>query len=415
MPHPLARDLDHVLSHTKGVWEPLRGKSVFITGGTGFVGTWLTESLLWANDSLRLDVNLTILTRNPDAFRSRSPHLAGHPSVSLLAGDVSKFTFPRGTFPFIVHAATARQFEPTQVSPAGAFDTDINGTRHVLDFAATHGTERLLFTSSGAVYGKQPPSITHVPEDYPGAPLTSEPNSVYGQAKRASEWLCGMYARQYGFTAVIARLFAFVGPHLPLDANFAVGNFIRDVLAGGPVRISGDGTPYRSYLYAADLAVWLWTLLVRGESAHPYNVGSGEALSIAELAEQVVASTKPDTPVEIARAANPGVPAARYVPSVERAKTELGLPPLISVKEGIRRTYEWHLSQANSGIAAAASGGTSPRVASLQPRSSNKSDKTAVRMRVADYIAKTVADRGIKQVFLVTGGGAMHLNDAFGR
>jgi len=82
------------------------------------------------------------------------------------------------------------------------------------------------------VYGKQPSALTHIPEDYNGAPGTHDLGSAYGQAKRVSEFMCSMYGRVYGFDAMIARLFAFVGPLLPLDANYAVGNFIRDVLKG---------------------------------------------------------------------------------------------------------------------------------------------------------------------------------------
>jgi len=145
----------------------------------------------------------------------------------------------------------------------------------------------------------------------------------------------------YGFDAVIARLFAFVGPLLPLDLNFAVGNFIRDAMAGGPVEIGGDGTPYRSYLYAADLAIWLWTLLLRGESGTPYNVGSDQEVTIAELARRVVNVVAPGAEIHIAQQAVPGVPALRYVPATARA-AGLGLRPWISLEEGIRRTSEWH-------------------------------------------------------------------------
>ena len=176
----------------------------------------------------------------------------------------------------------------------------------MLEFARTHGTRRLLFTSSGAMYGKQPPDLTHIPEDYAGAPSTMDLLSPYGQAKRTSEWMCAMYAAQYGFAALIARLFAFVGPHLPLDANFAVGNFIRDAMRGGPIRIAGDGTPYRSYLYAADLAIWLWTILLKGESCRPYNVGSAEEITIADLARTVAENVRPGIGIEIAAAAGPG-------------------------------------------------------------------------------------------------------------
>jgi dTDP-glucose 4,6-dehydratase len=153
--------------------------------------------------------------------------------------------------------------------------------------------------------------------------------------------LCSSYSSVYGFDALIARLFAFVGPYLPLDANYAVGNFIRDALAGGPVRIEGDGAPYRSYLYAADLAIWLWTILFRGASARPYNVGSPEAFSIADLAARVTAQIAPGAPIQIARPPAPGAPPSRYVPDMRRAETELGLRVWIPLEEGIRRTGEW--------------------------------------------------------------------------
>lgn len=341
MENPLARDLDHVLSHTEGLWEQVRGERFFLTGGTGFVGTWLTESLLWANRRLSLGVSAVLLTRNPEAFRRRSPHLAGDPAVSLWAGDGSTFAAPDGSFPLVVHAATERYFPPDAANPASTLDRDLAATRRVLELARTHGTRRLLFTSSGAVYGKQPPDLSHIPEDYPGAPLPSDTSSAYGQGKRISEFLCACYSQVYSFDAVVARLFAFVGPYLPLNANYAVGNFIRDAMTGGPVRIDGDGTPYRSYLYAADMATWLWTLLLRGESGAAYNVGSPHEISIADLARCVSKVIAPGAEIQIAKQAVAGQPAARYVPAADRA-AGLGLYPWISLADGVQRTRDWH-------------------------------------------------------------------------
>jgi dTDP-glucose 4,6-dehydratase len=340
-------DLDHILEHAGDPLRTLAGARLFITGGTGFVGKWLVESLLWANDRLNLGVSAVLLTRHPDRFLAKSPHLAEHPAVRLLHGNVSNFEFPSGEFPYVIHAATEPHFDPSPQHPLGTFDPDIDGTRRVLEFARTHGVHRLLFTSSGAVYGKQPPDLTHVPEEYTGAPSTLDNCSAYGQVKRVSEFMCSMYARQYGFSALIARLFAFVGPHLPLDINFAIGNFIRDVLAGHAIRLNGDGTPYRSYLYAADLAIWLWTILVEGESAHPYNVGSPEAVTILDLARTVAPLTKPQTAIEIATQAQPAVRPTRYVPRTTRAEQELGLHNRIRVAEGIRRTFNWHKRNAD--------------------------------------------------------------------
>jgi dTDP-glucose 4,6-dehydratase len=195
-------------------------------------------------------------------------------------------------------------------------------------------------TSSGAVYGRQPPDLSHTPEEYPGAPDALDPYSAYAEGKRVAETMAAVYHRRYGLPVKIARGFAFIGPYLPLDAHFAAGNFLRDGLRGGPVRIGGDGTPYRSYLYAADLAVWLWTLLFRGEPCRPYNVGGEEAVSIAELASCVAVYF--GVGVQIARAAVPGRPAERYVPSTRRAREELGLAEWISLPDAVARTARWH-------------------------------------------------------------------------
>lgn len=339
--HPLADDLNFILEHSGDVWESLRDQQIFVTGGTGFIGTWLMESFVWANDKLNLNARAVLLTRNPDAFRRKAPHAARHPSIHLHPGEAASFEFPDGVFPFVIHGATEPHIPSTPEEPTANFDLDLRATRRALDFARTHGTKKFLFTSSGKAYGNQPWEMTNVPEDYPGAPLTVDLTAPYGQAKHASEFICAMYGRQFGFTTVLTRLFAFAGPHLPLDLNFAIGNFVRDVLAGGPVRIDADGTPYRSYLYAAEMAIWMWTLLVRGES-RVYNVGSGEGLTIAELARRVVENTVPGTPIEIARKPVPGAPPSRYVPAVDRVGQELGLRQILPLDEQIRRMYAWN-------------------------------------------------------------------------
>ena len=224
-------------------------------------------------------------------------------------------------------------------------DATVQGTRRTLDFAKVCGARNFLLTSSGAVYGPQPPELTHVSEEFNGGPDVTRFQSAYAEGKRMSELLCAIHAHQTGLQVKIARCFAFVGPHLPLDAHFAIGNFIRDAMKGGPIKIGGDGTPFRSYLYAGDLMVWLWTILLRGMSNRPYNVGSPRNLTIAELAEIVAKSLTKDVKVEIARKPVPGQPPARYVPATTRAETELNLAEWTSLSEGIRRTAQWHQIQ----------------------------------------------------------------------
>ena len=334
----LARDLDHVLDHTRELWEDLRGERLFITGGTGFFGCWLLESLLRAEERLHLGVEAVVLTRDPDAFRGKAPHLGGHPSVSLQLGNVRSFEFPAGTFSHVIHAATDANAQLNDEKPLLMLDTIVEGTRRALDLAIASGARRFLLTSSGAVYGKQPPEMTHVPEDYPGAPDPLDPRSAYGEGKRMAEHLCALYARSSSLEPKIARCFAFVGPYLPLDIHYAIGNFIRDGLRGGPIVVQGDGTPYRSYLYAADLAVWLWTILLRGKSCRPYNVGSEREINIGALAEVVSQAFTPKPQVRMMKPQMSGKSAERYVPSTQRAERELGLCQAVDLAEAIRRT-----------------------------------------------------------------------------
>lgn len=335
-PLPIA-DLDLILDHTRELWAEMRGQRILITGGTGFFGCWLVESFLHANRVLELGARATVPTRNPAAFGQKCPHLASDPAIELLAGDVRDFPFPEGEFRYVIHAAS----EVSAGQSGDSFDAIVRGTERVLQFAAAHGTRKLLLTSSGAVYGPQPAGITHLPEDYAGA-LSSSAGAGYAEGKRAAELLCARYGSAHGFECKIARCFAFVGPHLPLDGHFAIGNFIRDAMRGAAISIEGDGTPKRSYMYAADLAIWLWTMLFRAPALEPFNVGSEQAVSILELAQAVNAALGSKAGVRVAQKAVEGAPARQYVPDTAKAQRRLGLRFFVSMDEAIRRTAAWH-------------------------------------------------------------------------
>jgi nucleoside-diphosphate-sugar epimerase len=338
-------DLDHILNETRPLWEEMRNKRIFITGGTGFFGCWLLESFAHINRTLNLDAQAMVLTRDPTAFAMKCPHLAADPALDFLAGDVRSFSFPEGDFDYVIHAATEASGRQAAEKPLDMLTTIVDGTARVLNFAQTHATGKLLLTTSGAVYGKQPASLTHVPEDYLGGPDPLDPASVYAEGKRISELMCALQSRHSPIEIKIARCFAFVGPHLPLDTHFAIGNFIGDVLAGRPIRINGDGTPMRSYLYASDLAIWLWTMLFRSPDLIPVNVGSDDDLSILELARAVVQSLNAAVDIHVAKEAIPGADIARYVPSVDRARRLLGLNQTVDLQQAIRRTAAWYLAE----------------------------------------------------------------------
>jgi nucleoside-diphosphate-sugar epimerase len=331
-------DVNLILAQVPGrVWDALRGQRIFISGGTGFVGCWLLEALLAGHERIGLGLQLTVLTRDPGRFHARAPHLAAHPAVTLLAGDMAALDAVNGPFDTIIHAAT--DVANPGRDPVDVYNAIVRGAEQTLALAERAQARRYLLTSSGAVYGRQPTDCPNVPEDYAGAPDTALPGSAYGQAKRVAEWLTSCHGGRAGLATRIARCFAFLGPYLPLDAHFAVGNFIGDSLAERPVRVGGDGTPVRSYLYAADLAVWLLTILIDGD-ALPYNVGAEHAIALGDLA-RLTDATIGGAGVNIGTVPVPGRAPERYVPATGRARA-LGLREYTDLEAALRRTAAWH-------------------------------------------------------------------------
>jgi len=330
-------DMENISTGLASTVALLKGHRVLLTGGTGFFGKWLLRSFLRMRQSYGTDASLTVLSRDPKRFLDSCPEFVDQPGLDFIAGDVRSFTPPAGqTFDFVIHGATSASAKLDQNDPEEMYSVITDGTRHLLEFARRCDTRRLLYISSGAVYGMQPPTLSHVPETYEGVPTTA-----YGRGKKASEQLC-IDASTGRFECVIARPFAFVGPYLPLDAHFAIGNFIRDCLENRPIVIRGDGTPLRSYLYAADLAEWLWTLLLRGEHGRAYNIGSADDISIHDLACLVRECAGTQNEILVQKKAKAGVLPARYVPSVARVQQELGLTPRYVLSDAIRRTLAWH-------------------------------------------------------------------------
>ena len=331
------QDLDAIFTRLADDWPKLAGKRIFVTGGTGFIGRWMLEALRDADLRLGLGVAVTVLTRSPAAFAAKCPHLAGHPGFRFVAGDVLTLQPDGARYDHVIHAATDASAELNFNNPLKMFDTIVAGTRTALDFARSASAGRVLFLSSGAVYGAQPADILHIPEDSTNAPDPTEPKNTYAEGKRAAEMLCAIYGKQFGLDVVGARIFALLGPLLSLDIHFAAGNFIRDAMQGSVIRVIGAGTAVRSYLYVADLAVWLWAMLLRAAPGSVYNVGSEDGVSIAALAHRT-AFLLGGPGAEVLGAPDPGWNPGRYVPSTARIRNDLGVAQTIGLDDAIRRT-----------------------------------------------------------------------------
>ena len=310
--------------------------TTLITGGTGFFG----KSLLryFTEKSSIASSSIVVLSRNPDQFLAVYPEFKNHQSIAFTKGDIQqRDTLPWDhSFTHVLHAATESTIGPS-LTPLQRYDQIVDGTRNILDLAVATGARRFLLTSSGAIYGPQPADLTAIAEDWPGSLPLADPNTAYGQAKRAAEHLCVLVGEQHGIETIIARCFAFVGADLPLDVHFAIGNFIRDALTADAITVSGDGTPLRTYLHQTDLAHWLFTLLEHGSPGQAYNVGSDEVISIAALAHLVRDLLAPEKPVHIQGKADIGSARNRYIPDINKAQRELGLSVTVPLAEAIRQ------------------------------------------------------------------------------
>jgi dTDP-glucose 4,6-dehydratase len=341
----LDRDLDEILEGAADDLRHFAGTRWYVTGGTGFVGTWLLRTVAHANRRLATNIRADVLTRAPDEVRKRTPDLEADDALRFVQGDV-RAPVGDGSYDAVVHAATPSTGGMNENEPGQLLELIVDGTRGLIErVIAPSGRIPVLFTSSGAVYGRQPPELERIPESYMGAPDCLAPNSAYHEGKRVAELELAIAQAAGAGRLRPARLFAFVGPGLPLDAHYAAGNFVRDALAGGPIRVLGDGTPYRSYLYPTDMVAWMLAIFARGGDARAYNVGSEEAVTVGDLAALVARVAGPPVTVETAGRPQPGAAPERYVPDSSRITTELNVRRRVGLELAIERTLAFHRAQ----------------------------------------------------------------------
>ena len=301
-------------------------KRILITGGTGFFGKSMLDYRL--RHGQQIDAEWIIVSRNPAAFFQDCPQFAKIAGVRLTEGDVLHESVLAddngiGQIDALIHAAAI--LDPSAPENSIRFAA-IDGTRHVISLAQRVGCKKILFTSSGAVYGQSASPVGESDECKPVTP--------YGRGKVAAECLLV----ESGLDVKIARCFSFVGKYLNRMIYYAIGNFIQNCLDGKPIVINGDGTPLRSYMYADDLVEWLFAILERGASGRPYNVGSDRALSIMELAETVRRVLGSKSEILVKGAPKPGERPSVYVPNISRATRELGVAVKVPLEQAIART-----------------------------------------------------------------------------
>lgn len=334
-------DCDAVIQQDLQALNHLKNDTILITGGTGFVGTWLLNLLTHLNESYQFNANIIVLARQTEAFKSKHSYLTKRSPIQFINQDIRYLSDLPADINWVVHAAMTPDNRFHASNPIETMSIIADGTLSLLNnLQRLSNLKMLLNISSGLVYGSQPNELSAISEQYLGAPKIGTVSSAYAEAKRYAETLCGSARSQAKIPTIIARPFAFIGPYQSLEAPWAINNFMRDAIQGNTIRILGDGKTLRSYLYASDMAFWLLKMLGNGQSGDIYNVGSDQVIALEQLALLVANHSHQKVDVKLQCTASDNT--AHFIPDIAQASNHLQLKPSVDLETAIKRTMAWN-------------------------------------------------------------------------
>jgi UDP-glucuronate decarboxylase len=363
----LEEDLEQICTDLTAEFGAMSGGRLLVTGGGGFLGYYLVQSVLHWNQTraARGRIELAVYDNYARGVPEWLEALHARPHLELRRHDMIE-PLPKdiGHFDYIVHAAGIASPMYYRAQPLKTIDANINGLRNLLDYAvgerkASRALRGFLFYSSSEIYGDPAASAIPTPETYRGNVSCTGPRACYDESKRFGETLCVVYAKQEGIPVRMARPFNNYGPGLKITDGRVIPDFATDIFAGRDIVMLSDGKPKRTFCYATDAITGYYKALVRGGDGEPYNIGIDRPeISVAELADlaakaaaeligyrgKVVLGKSSETDYLID---NPN----RRCPVIDKARTDLGFDPKVSIKEGVYRSLIWY---SHNQVAAAA-------------------------------------------------------------
>jgi len=361
------RDLEYICNSLEVEFTHLSGSGLLITGGAGFLGYYLIQSILHWNESMDEAKQIRVLVfdnyiRGVPVWLSK---LETDKNLSLVKYDVTnRFRNGIGDFEYIIHAASIASPTYYRKHPIETMDANVNGLRSLLEYCISQKQKKsnvkgFLFFSSSEVYGDPSDENIPTPEIYRGNVSCTGPRSCYDESKRFGETLCVNFAKHYDLPIRIARPFNNYGPGLKITDGRVLPDFVRNVLTGKDIVIFSDGSPTRTFCYVADAIVGYYKILVRGRNGEAYNIGVEQPeISIANLAERVAALAKQlfGYQGQVLRKVNHEHDylidnPKRRCPMIHKARTELSFNPGTSLDDGLRRSLIWYGDNRETGDA----------------------------------------------------------------
>lgn len=336
----LESDQEFILEKTKKLAPLLEAKKIFYTGATGFLGKNFIRLIELLNQNLAQPVKLVCSSRTPSSFL-QSFSIVDKENISFQKIDLNTSINLENDFDFIVDGASPMFKELDEMDFDQRLNMHINASENIIDFAKTNLKTKVLFLSSGAVYK---PGTGNYKEESELKDM-SENIDAYSLGKIKCEELYQKNFADLENEYVIARCFSFAGPYIHLDANFALGNFLNDVLEGKNIQINSDGQARRSYLYTIDLIIWLLTIMLKANKSEVYNVGSEQECSIKELAYKLKELSAKNLEINIREELGSGSD-SRYIPCLLKAKKDLELDIWHDLDHSLSKTVEWFKSRA---------------------------------------------------------------------
>lgn len=323
----------------------LAGQHIAMTGGTGFLGSWIAETVAAINDQYGLGIKLDIYARNTADWIRKYPHLSSRADIRTFTQDVrSSFSFDAKTS-YVIHAAGIPDNRVHASDPLRVLQTTIDGMHHALEAASQLPELRRLVNISSSLVNGTPDRAGALTETDCFPIPSGELHNVYREAKRTAESLCSVYRNQYRMPVSIVRPFTFVGPYQELDRPWAINNFMLDAIHGAEPRIHGDGSARRSYLYGSDAAWWTLAALANGGDGQVYNLGSTEPVTHVALARMI--SVAMGSKVKAAAAAP--VDTVSYsddlYANTQNTQRILGVTQTCMLEQAVDKTYRWYCAK----------------------------------------------------------------------